>query len=112
MKRPYVQIEAKNKIEALRQHLDDTLPMLKTLPGIVGIILNGGMSRGYADHLSEVDVTLYLDTDSYNVWQKGKAPISLVLLGINSSVVSALVGSVNRRCWPSKTRVTDPLASS
>ena len=37
MKRPYVQIEAENQIDTLRQHLADTLPMFKALPGIVGI---------------------------------------------------------------------------
>ena len=52
MNRPQVQIESENKISTLRRHLEKMLPEFEALPGVIGLTLNGGLSRGYADHLS------------------------------------------------------------
>jgi hypothetical protein len=84
--RPTVQIKAANQITALRRHLDGVLPRLKSFPGIVGITLNGGLSRGYGDHLSEVDVTLYLTPESFKMWQNGKTPIALGITVIDGQL--------------------------
>lgn len=67
--RPYVQLTTENKLDELYKHLKSILPKLKKINGIVGITLNGGMSRGYADYLSEIDITLYLESEIYK--QKG-----------------------------------------
>lgn len=77
MGRPYVNINRNNISEKLLKHLDGVLPGLKSLPGVVGITLNGGISRGYADHLSEIDVTIYLDPDTYKRWHEDKSPVPL-----------------------------------
>ena len=77
MNRPQVQIESENKIAALRRHLEKMLPEFKALPGVVGLTLNGGLSRGYADHLSEIDVTIYLTSEAFGDWQSGKPPIAV-----------------------------------
>ena len=69
MNRPYVQIESENKNATLRRHLKKMLPEFKALPGVVGLTLNGGLSRGYADHLSEIDVTIYLTSEAFMDWQ-------------------------------------------
>ena len=53
------------------------LPEFKALPGVVGLTLNGGLSRGYADHLSEIDVTIYLTSEAFMDWQSSKPPISV-----------------------------------
>lgn len=74
MPRPTVRIETANKISGLRAHLDRQVPRFAALPGVVGITLNGGLSRGYADELSEIDVTCYLTSDAYRQWQAGGAP--------------------------------------
>jgi hypothetical protein len=74
MSRPAVQINTPNQLPALRAHLDQRLPQFAALPGVIGITLNGGLSRGYADHLSEIDVTFYLTPDAYQRWQAGQAP--------------------------------------
>lgn len=74
--RPSVQLRTENRSDEYRAHLEKMLPGLQALPGVVGITLNGGLSRGYADHLSEIDVTLYLDSDTFAVWQQGRAPIT------------------------------------
>ena len=77
MSRPRVQISATNHITTLRHHLNEMLPRFIALPGVVGLTLNGGLSRGYADHLSEIDVTFYLTPDALKAWQQGKSPIAL-----------------------------------
>ncbi|GEM_PF-918194 len=79
MGRPYVNINRNNISEKLLKHLDGVLPGLKSLPGVVGITLNGGISRGYADHLSEIDVTIYLDPDTYKRWHEDKSPVPLLV---------------------------------
>jgi hypothetical protein len=75
--RPVVRIERPNQARDLRQHLVDQLPQLAKLPGVVGITLNGGIARGYADHLSEIDLTLYLESDIFQAWQVQKSPLPL-----------------------------------
>ncbi len=77
MTRPYVQIKSTNELHALRGHLDAMLPRFTSFEGVVGLTLNGGMSRGYADRLSEVNVTFFLDPDAFQQWQRSKTPIAL-----------------------------------
>ena len=55
MNRPHVQIESENNISMLRHYLEKMLPEFEALPGVMGLTLNDGLSRGYADHLSEID---------------------------------------------------------
>jgi hypothetical protein len=68
MKRPEVKVKSKNIINDLLKHLQKLLPSLKEYEGLFGITLNGGLSRGYADHLSEIDITLFLDSATYKKW--------------------------------------------
>jgi predicted nucleotidyltransferase len=75
MSRPQVQIESPNQQDRLRAHLVGLLPRLIALPGVVGITLSGGLARGYADELSEIDLTLYLETGTYVTWERGQSPI-------------------------------------
>lgn len=63
MNRPHVQIDRPSCLEAYRRALDTLLPRLADQPGLVGVTLNGGMSRGYADALSEIDLTLFTQGD-------------------------------------------------
>ncbi len=53
------------------------LPEFEALPGVVGLTLNGGLSRGYADHLSEIDITIYLTSEAFKDWQSNKPPIAV-----------------------------------
>lgn len=75
MHRPYVKLDVKNEIDELLTHLEKMLPRFEALPGVIGITLNGGLSRGFADHLSEIDVTFYLDGSTYQMWNTEKSPI-------------------------------------
>jgi hypothetical protein len=75
--RPYVQIEAANQITPLRRHLQEMLPRFAAFEGVVGLTLNGGLSRGYGDHLSEIDVTFFLTPEAARRWQTGRTPIAV-----------------------------------
>lgn len=77
MGRPYVNINHNNKSDVLLKHLNERLTNFISLPGVVGITLNGGLSRGFADNLSEIDITIYLESDTYKYWQENKSPIPL-----------------------------------
>ncbi|AEV69993.1 hypothetical protein [Acetivibrio clariflavus] len=77
MGRPYVDVKRNNISDVLLKHLNDRLPEFISLPGVVGITLNGGLSRGFADHLSEIDITIFLEPDTYKYWQENKTPITL-----------------------------------
>lgn len=74
--RPTVQLQTPNHAQALRDHLLTSLPLFQNLPGLVGITLNGGLSRGYGDHLSEIDVTLYLTPETFTRWQTNQSPFA------------------------------------
>jgi hypothetical protein len=77
MTRPYVQIGAPNHLAALRRHLDGVIPRLSVMEGVVGLTLNGGLSRGYADQLSEIDVTIFLTPESFQRWETDRTPITV-----------------------------------
>ena len=84
--RPTVKIEQKNKIAYLSGHLNGVIPDLTNLKGVVGITLNGGLSRGYADHLSEIDITIFLDNDTFALWNSGNSPITTFITKIDNEL--------------------------
>ena len=53
------------------------LPEFEALPGVVGLTLNGGLSRGYANHLSEKGNT-----------RKGRVCLLFLVLGRDRGRVS------------------------
>lgn len=75
LNRPVVQIDKPNRCDSLLDHLNSHLHLFTELPGVVGVTLSGGLARGYGDHLSEIDVTIYLESPVYTHWQQGNAPI-------------------------------------
>lgn len=102
MPRPHVQINAPNHIGDFRAHLIDQLPHLIALPGVQGIMLNGGLSRGFADELSEIDLTLYLDSTTRTRWEMGQAPLPLgicVLAGMVYDIKIADLAEEAARDW-------------
>jgi len=104
MTRPFVQVTGTNLVEPLRQHLAAQLPIFKAIPGLVGITLNGGLSRGYADHLSEIDVTLFLDAATYRVWQMQRSPVALGITVIDGQVYDIKAVDIDQewvRVWES-----------
>jgi hypothetical protein len=66
MSRPYVDLKSENIIAELLAALNKTLGKFTALNGVVGIILNGGLSRGYGDFLSEIDIVIFLDKEFHS----------------------------------------------
>ena len=49
MERPRVQLKSTNIVKELRCALNNSLHRFLEMEGVVGIILDGGLSRGYGD---------------------------------------------------------------
>jgi len=77
MKRPYVNLDSKNTVQEMIDALNNSLDMFTALDGVVGITLNGGLSRGYGDYLSEIDVVIYLHEQQFMEYKNGLYPFAL-----------------------------------
>ncbi len=75
--RPIVNITKDNCLEELLDALYKNLHRFKEFDGIAGIMLDGGLSRGYGDRLSEIDVVIFLHDEAYRSYQEKKTPVSL-----------------------------------
>lgn len=74
-KRPYGTISSKGKFEEMLKNAKKIANDLSKENGVIGITLCGGLSRGYADELSEIDLNIYLENEVYNDWITGMGPI-------------------------------------
>lgn len=74
-KRPHGEISSKGKYNEMLNEAKKIANKLSKQEGIVGITLGGGLSRGYADELSEIDLNVYLEDDIYNNWIIGMGPV-------------------------------------
>lgn len=83
MKRPYVNLNSENTIQKMLESLEKSLDMFTALDGLVGITLNGGLSRGYGDYLSEIDVTIFLHEKQYLGYKNGNYPFALCITMID-----------------------------
>lgn len=86
MNRPYVNLKSENTMEKMLKSLDTTLAMFTALDGVVGVTLNGGLSRGYGDHLSEIDIVIYLHEEQYSQYKNGLYPFALGITMIDGSL--------------------------
>lgn len=75
--RPYVNVNKESKLDEFMQVLNKNMANIKKFDGIAGIMLDGGMSRGYADYLSEIDVVIYLHDNAFQRYKEEKTPIAL-----------------------------------
>ncbi len=57
--------------------LNKNISKIKEFNNIAGIMLDGGMSRGYADYLSEIDVVIFLHDNAFKGYNRKKTPNSL-----------------------------------
>jgi len=76
MKRPYVNLNSANIITELLTALNKSLDRFTALNDVVGIILDGGLSRGYGDHLSEIDIVIYLQEKNFSEYKNGGCPFA------------------------------------
>lgn len=77
MKRPYVQAKGINRVQEFKEELQKHLPLFQQYEGIAGIMLDGGMSRGFADALSEIDVVLFLHKEQFIQYRNQLTPTAL-----------------------------------
>lgn len=104
MIRPYVNLKSENKINDFMVVLKNNIKKFEVLEGVVGITLNGGMSRGYADYLSEIDIVIYLDERNYELWNNGKSPIPIGITTIENSLYDIKILNLEeekRKSWDS-----------
>lgn len=104
MSRPYVNLTSKNIIDNLLAALNKEIEKLKLIPGVVGITLNGGLSRGYADHLSEIDIVIYLKKKHFENWHKTKTPLPLGIVKLAGYLYDIKIvdfESEEKRIWDS-----------
>lgn len=74
--RPRPDADGANRAAEYRAHLGETLSGFADHPGVVGVLLTGGVARGFADDRSEIDVTLYLTAEAAARWRRGEAPVA------------------------------------
>ncbi len=104
MNRPYVNLSSENIIDDFLAALDKEVERLKLLDGIVGITLNGGLSRGYADHLSEIDIVIYQEKEHFENRQRSVTPLPLGIVKLSGYLYDIKVvdfESEEKRIWDS-----------
>ena len=73
--RPHGTLPVSSLQKEMLENALDYVNQLANFPEVIGITLVGGLSRGYADRLSEIDLNIYLTKESYRIWKMGKGPI-------------------------------------
>lgn len=91
-----VNIKKENKLDYYINHLNDNIDLFKNVDGVEGLTLNGGLARGYGDHLSEVDITIYLSEESYLDFTKGLLKLKEGICKINKVVYDIKIVSYKK----------------
>ena len=107
MSRPTVSLSVPSLAPELRARLLERLPALRALPGVIGITLNGGLSRGFADALSEIDVTLFLANGVLGEWSRRGSPLPLGIsqhAGWTWDIAALDLSEQEARTWESDAR--------
>lgn len=65
-----MKIRKENRVDDLINHLEAHMHELIN-DDVIGVTLNGGLSRGYGDHLSEIDVTVYMNDKGFKTFNEG-----------------------------------------
>ena len=75
MTRPRPTISSRNEYDAYFQEACALADRFAEREGVVGVLLTGGIARGYADHFSELDLAIYLTQPHFDDWtRRGLAP--------------------------------------
>ena len=70
-KRPVGTLPDTNQINEMMQNVEEYVELLSANQDVVGITLGGGLSRGYGDALSEIDLNIYIKEEKLSDWVKG-----------------------------------------
>ncbi len=74
-RRPHGLLPDENQLVQMLDSVKAYVAMLRKHPEVEAISLGGGLSRGYGDSLSEIDLNIYVNTESLMDWEMGKGPI-------------------------------------
>jgi hypothetical protein len=75
MSRPQPTISSPNEYDTHFRQAQEFAKRFAACDGVVGVLLTGGVARGYADHFSELDLAIYLTRPHFDDWtQRGLAP--------------------------------------
>jgi hypothetical protein len=75
MSRPKPTVRSPNSHAAFFRQAQVFADRFAAHEGVVGVLLTGGVARGYADHFSEIDLAVYLTRATFERWtQSGWAP--------------------------------------
>jgi hypothetical protein len=81
--RPYVTVKENNILDELLGALEQSLYRFKEYRDLAGIMLDGGLSRGYGDRLSEIDVVLFLHETGCAYYKEHQTPTALGITKID-----------------------------
>ncbi len=74
MKRPKPRIKSPNRIQDLLIKTNEIVSeVLQSVNEIMGVVLIGGLSRGYGDELSEIDLKFFLHKKDFEKWMSSGA---------------------------------------
>jgi hypothetical protein len=65
-----------NLSEKLLQGTQQYIDELKKFPEVVGILITGGLARGFTDKFSDIDIEFFLHKDDFDRWER-KSPTEL-----------------------------------
>jgi hypothetical protein len=75
MSRPRPTVSSPNEYDAYFRQAQEFAERFAACDGVVGVLLTGGVARGYADHFSELDLAVYLTRRHFESWtHRGLAP--------------------------------------
>ncbi len=75
MTRPRPTVSSISKYDAYFRQARECASRFADHEGVVGVLLTGGVARGYADHFSELDLAVYLARPHFDDWtRRGLAP--------------------------------------
>lgn len=84
--RPYVSIQTPGCLDKLMQTLKEHMEFFQSFKQVAGIMLDGGMSRGYADELSEIDVVIFVHDKAFKDYQEKQTPCALGITKIDGQL--------------------------
>lgn len=75
MTHPIPTVSSPNEYGAYFRQAQQFAEHFAACDGVVGVLLTGGVARGYADHFSELDLAVYLTRPHFEGWtRRGLAP--------------------------------------
>ena len=86
MERPYVNLNSENKFAQLMNEVHSSMDRFLAFGEVVAVMLSGGLSRGYGDHLSDIDITVFLTKEQYEKYRVEKTLLPLGITQLNGYI--------------------------